>query len=103
MKVPPPSGGGIFCIPAQDDPALPAARGPGSSVTDSEPPGTDNRPRPPLAPRLRRPAVPAIRFGRLIRAASFGTLSLNRLESLGALGSYTCAAGAVSGLVLRRR
>nr|WP_031158757.1 MFS transporter [Streptomyces durhamensis] len=57
-------------------------------------------------------------LGQLIGVASFGTLFLNRLESLGAVRSYssaeafsvcawalaaTAAAGAVSGLVLRRR
>ncbi|GGL69305.1 hypothetical protein GCM10010129_10890 [Streptomyces fumigatiscleroticus] len=58
------------------------------------------------------------RLGRLIGVAAFGTLFPNRLEALGALGAYTygealsacvfalagaAAAGAVSGLVLRRR
>ncbi|MEU0003337.1 MFS transporter [Streptomyces sp. NPDC006314] len=57
-------------------------------------------------------------LGQLIGVAAFGTLFLNRLESLGALRSYTSAeafslcawalagtamVGAVSGLVLRRR
>ncbi|MFD3590908.1 MFS transporter [Streptomyces sp. NPDC058683] len=57
-------------------------------------------------------------LGQLIGVAAFGTLFLNRLESLGAPGAYTsaealsacswalaatAAAGAVSGLVLRRR
>ncbi|MBG7698426.1 MFS transporter [Streptomyces sp. MC1] len=57
-------------------------------------------------------------LGQLIGVAAFGTLFLNRLESFGALRSYpsaeafsvcawalagTAAAGAVSGLVLRRR
>ncbi|WP_190013714.1 MFS transporter [Streptomyces lucensis] len=57
-------------------------------------------------------------LGQLIGVASFGTLFLNRLESLGVPGPYTSAeafsacawalagtavAGAVSGLVLRRR
>ncbi|GGZ72063.1 hypothetical protein GCM10010389_06570 [Streptomyces echinoruber] len=57
-------------------------------------------------------------LGRLIGVAAFGTLFLNRLESLGASGAYTSAeallagmdalaltavAGAVSGLVRRRR
>ncbi|MFG2357591.1 MFS transporter [Streptomyces sp. NPDC048521] len=57
-------------------------------------------------------------LGQLLGVASFGTLFLNRLESLGALRSYTSAeafsvcawalagtavVGAVSGLVLRRR
>jgi MFS family permease len=57
-------------------------------------------------------------LGQLIGVASFGTLFLNRLESFGVLRSYTsaeafsvcawalasaAAAGAVSGLVLRRR
>ncbi|GAB2752383.1 hypothetical protein GCM10027072_57450 [Streptomyces bullii] len=58
------------------------------------------------------------RLGQLIGVAVFGTLFLNRLESLGAPQAYTSAealttcvyalagtatAGAVSGLVLRRR
>jgi hypothetical protein len=57
-------------------------------------------------------------LGQLIGAAVFGTLFLNRLESLGASGAYTsaealsacmfalagtAAGGAVAGLVLRRR
>ncbi|MFF4014266.1 hypothetical protein [Streptomyces sp. NPDC001843] len=57
-------------------------------------------------------------LGRLIGVAAFGTLFLNRLESLGGLEAYTsakalsvcawalagtAAVGAVSGLVLRRR
>ncbi len=57
-------------------------------------------------------------LGQLIGVAAFGTLFLNRIESFGALGPYTsaeafrvcawalagtAAAGAVSGLVLRRR
>ena len=57
-------------------------------------------------------------LGQLIGVAAFGTLFLNRLESLGASGAYTsaeallacmfalagtAAVGAVSGLVLRRR
>ncbi|MEU9992002.1 MFS transporter [Streptomyces sp. NPDC048045] len=59
-----------------------------------------------------------VQLGQLIGVAAFGTLFLNRLESLGALRAYTsaeafsvcawalagtAAAGAVSGLVLRRR
>jgi hypothetical protein len=57
-------------------------------------------------------------LGQLIGVAAFGTLFLNRLESLGAPGAYTSAdallvctyalaatatSGAVSGLVRRRR
>ncbi|MER6982162.1 MFS transporter, partial [Streptomyces carpinensis] len=57
-------------------------------------------------------------LGQLIGVAAFGTLFLNRLESLGASGAYTsaealsacmyalagaAAAGAVAGLVPRRR
>ncbi|WP_330461835.1 MFS transporter [Streptomyces sp. NBC_00820] len=57
-------------------------------------------------------------LGQLMGVAAFGTLFLNRLESLGVLGAYTsaeafsssawalagtAAAGVVSGLVLRRR
>jgi hypothetical protein len=57
-------------------------------------------------------------LGQLIGVAAFGTLFLNRLESLGALGAYTsgeallactyalagtATLGAVSGLVRRRR
>jgi hypothetical protein len=64
------------------------------------------------------PPATVTRLGQLIGVASFGTLFPNRLESLGALRSYTSAeafsacawalaatasAGAVSGLVLRRR
>ncbi|MEU1408467.1 MFS transporter [Streptomyces sp. NPDC005728] len=59
-----------------------------------------------------------VQLGQLIGVAAFGTLFLNRLESLGALRAYTsaeafsvcawalagtAAVGAVSGLVLRRR